>query len=438
MRGLRSTLVLLVVFVGLIGYIYYLNRDGATDSSDREKPFADVIADDIEEVQIALADGKPARVQKVDNAWRLVEPEQADADSTELSSITSSLASLDIKRVIDENATDLAQYGLEPARIDVTYRVKGQKEPRRILLGEKAPAGGDLYARLPDSRRVFLVSSFLESTFKKDAFALRDKAVLKFDRDKAEGLELASGPSTFQLMKSGNDWRLVKPVAARADFGQVESIVVRLGSAKMESIVEPDGTKNLAKYGLDKPTATMTVLTGGSRATLMLGSTDNALVFAKDASRPMIFTVAPTLKDDVIKSLADYRRKDLFDARSFTTNRIELRRGAETFTFEKAKSGDKDVWRNASGQEADTAKVEDLITKVTSLRAESFEPNAHASLKNPVLAVTVRFDQDNNTESVTFGREGMDVYAARADEPETAKFGATTFEDALKALDALK
>ena len=31
MRGLRSTIVLLVVLGGLVGYIYYLNRDGATD-----------------------------------------------------------------------------------------------------------------------------------------------------------------------------------------------------------------------------------------------------------------------------------------------------------------------------------------------------------------------------------------------------------------------
>jgi hypothetical protein len=168
-----------------------------------------------------------------------------------------------------------------------------------------------------------------------------------------------------------------------------------------------------------------------------LGGTDNALVFAKDSSRPIIFTVAPTLKDDVIKPLADYRRKDLFDARSFTATRIELTRGSEKLTFEKTKANDKDVWRNAAGQDVDAMKIEDLLTKITSLRAESFADAAHASLKTPALAVTVRFDQDK-AESVTFGRDGMDVYATRADEPGTAKFGAATFDDALKALDAMK
>jgi hypothetical protein len=436
MRGLRSTLVLLVVLIGLVGYIYYLNREGAETTSDRERVFAEVTADDIEEIQITVGEGDTARVQKTDGTWRLVEPVEADADSTELSSITNSLASIDVQRVVDENATDVAQYGLQPPRIEVAYKVNGEEQPRRLQLGEKTPAGGDLYARVPDQNRVLLVSSFLESTFNKDAFALRDKAILKFDRDKADGLELVKGQTTIQLTKSGSDWRLVKPIAARADFGQVESIVVRLSSARMEGIVEPEA-KDLAKYGLDRPTATLTVLTGGERSTLLLGRTENALVFAKDASRPLVFTVAPTVETDVIKEISDYRRKDLFDARSFTANRIELRRGSETYAFEKSKNGENEVWRNASGQDVDSMTAEDLLTKATSIRADSFLANAHPSLKSPVLSVTVRFD-DNKTESVTFAREGEQVYASRADEPGTAVVATVLFDDAVKALDAMK
>src|SRR5687768_11948163 len=152
-----------------------------------------------------------------------------------MSTIVNSLAAIDVQRVVDENAGDVAQYGLEPARIEVSYRVKGDTQPRRILFGEKTPAGGDLYARLPDSKRVFLVSSFLDSTFNKDAFALRDKAVLKFDRDKADGLELVSGSTVVQLAKIGSDWRLVKPISARGDFGAIESIVVDRKSTRLNS-----------------------------------------------------------------------------------------------------------------------------------------------------------------------------------------------------------
>jgi hypothetical protein len=55
----------------------------------------------------------------------------------------------------------------------------------------------------------------------------------------------------------------------------------------------------------------------------------------------------------------------------------------------------------------------------------------------PVAAVTVRFDE-SKTESVAFGRSGNEVFAARNDEPGAAKVDATVFDEALKAVDALK
>jgi hypothetical protein len=109
MRSLRSTIVLLVILAGLIGYIYYLNERGTENIDAKEKAFASVKGEDIEEVQIRSSEGETSRVQKVDGRWKIVEPVQADADENELSSITSSLSSLDIQRVLDENAGDLAQ-----------------------------------------------------------------------------------------------------------------------------------------------------------------------------------------------------------------------------------------------------------------------------------------------------------------------------------------
>ena len=434
MRRFLSLIVLVVVLAGLVGYIYFVDRERA-DEDAKETVFAAVTADEVEEVQIKSSDGEQSRVRKADGGWRLVEPIEAEADRNELSSIASGLGTIDIQRVVDENAADLAQYGLEPARVEVTFRTKGQQEPRRLLLGEKTPTGGDMYARLPDQRRVFLVSSFLDQTFNKNTFALREKAVLKFDREKADGIELV-GVTPLQLAKNESDWRLVKPFAARADYGAAEGSLERIATAQMHGIVDPEG-KDLGKYGLDKPRASMTVTAGGQRSTLLIGELENALLYAKDASRPMVFTIAPTLQADVLKPPADYRRKDLFDARSFTVTRAEFKRGAETIALEKAKGADgKETWKNAAGATVDSAKVEDLLSRITALRADSFEPAAHPSLKTPALSVDVRYD-GGKTESVTFGRAGDDVFASRSDEPGSARLDAAAFDEAVKALDAV-
>src|SRR4029453_5588898 len=136
-------------------------------------------------------------------------------------------ASLEVNREVEASAADLKQYGLDPPRVELSFRVKGQKDEKKLALGEKTPTGGDLYARVPGQNRVFLVSSFLDSTFNKTPFALRDKAILKVERDKVEGLDLQSGTTEIQLAKKGSEWILVKPIAARADYAAVEAAVER-------------------------------------------------------------------------------------------------------------------------------------------------------------------------------------------------------------------
>jgi hypothetical protein len=444
MRSLWSTLILGVVLVGVAGFYFFLDpkRDPSSSTETKEKPFGAVTAGDIEEIRVKTGN-EAARVQKTDGTWQLVEPEQTGADETELTSMTSSLASLEINREVEASASDLKQYGLDPPRVEVSFRVKGQKDEKKLALGEKTPTGGDIYAQVPGQKRVFLVSSFVDSTFNKTPFALRDKAILKVDKEKVDGLELVSGATTIELAKSGSEWTLVKPIAARADYSTAEGALERLSSAQMVSVTAASPSPaDLTKYGLDKPTSTMSVKTGSSRATLMLGKTENAVVYAKDSSRPMVFTVAPTVKDDVIKKVSDFRRKDLFDGRSFTVTHAEFKRGSETIALDKTKTKDektkeeKDVWKNA-GKDVDLMKAEDALNKVTGLRATSFEDATHPSLKTPALVVTLKYG-DNKTETVTFARSGMDVYASRSGEPGSAKLEATGLDDAMKALDAVK
>jgi hypothetical protein len=116
-----------------------------------------------------------------------------------------------------------------------------------------------------------------------------------------------------------------------------------------------------------------------------------------------------------------------------------MRRGDATMVFEKAggAEGETEVWKDASGNDVDAERVQDLLGRLTGLRADSFEDAAHPSLKSPVLTVTVRYDKEK-TETVRFGRSGMDVFASRADEPGAAKLDAQAFDEAIKPLDEMK
>ena len=314
--------------------------------------------------------------------------------------------------------------------------MKGQAAPKHILFGNKTSTGGDIYAKLADSPRVFLVAAFVESTLKKDPFSLRDKAILKVDRMKVDGFTVTTGKGTMEFAKKDASWTIVKPVAARADFGAVEGAIERLVSTNMQALTAEDAG-DLKTYGLDKPTATMVVKTGSSAATLILGKTENSVVYAKDVSRPMVFTVAPILVTDVAKDLGEFRRKDVFDFRSFNADRVEFTRGSTTQVFEKKKEKDKDVWKNSSGANVDTAKIEDLLTKVSGLRAHVVRGHGARGAQDagPHGEDGLRAAK---SETVTIAKAGADAFAARADEPGAAKLDAAALDEVVKALDALK
>ena len=281
------------------------------------------------------------------------------------------------------------------------------------------------------------MSSFLDSTFNKDTFALRDKTVIKIDRDKVDRLEIVADKRSVTLAKNGMEWRIVAPVMARADFAAVEGALERLSSAQMQAIVSNDAA-DLKKHKLDPPVATVTAAAGSSRATLLFGATENAVIYARDSARPMVFTVAPTLYTDIVRDIGEFRRKDLFDSRSFTATHVEFMRGAETVVLNKTKNSDgSESWKNGEGKAIHAMKVEELLSKVSSLRAESFESNAHAALKTPTLVVTIQFD-DKKMEKVTFARAGSDVVVSRSDEPGTAKVLTESFDEVFKGIDEMK
>ena len=78
----------------------------------------------------------------------LTRPAATKADDNEVNGITSALASLEMTRVVDENPTSLNDYGLSNPRIEVDFKAAGDKDYRKLLIGEKTPTGGGLFAML--------------------------------------------------------------------------------------------------------------------------------------------------------------------------------------------------------------------------------------------------------------------------------------------------
>ena len=434
MKGLGTTIGLVVVLAALGAYIYFVPTKPADQAETKEKAFT-VKSEEIQELRIKAADGETTRIEMAGGRWRLVEPVQADADTNEVSAIITNLSTLEVQRVIEEKPANLAEYGLEPARVDVAFRSRGETEFRHLLMGEKSPAGGDFYAKAPESPRVFLISPFLDNTFNRTAFDLREKAVLKYNREAVDTIDIAGRKNSFRFVKREADWLMEKPYAARVEFSSIEGFLGALSTTQVQRFIDGDPGP-LSKYGLDSPDFTVSVRGGGTSSQLLIGDLVTGTYYAKDAGRPGVFTLGSNFISEIEKDPGEFRRKNVFDSRSFSTTKAEFKRAAVTKVLTKSKGkDDADVWQ-LDGRTVDTVKAEDPLMKFSNLRADVFQGQPHPSLKSPELTVTVTFD--GRTETVVFARAGADVYASRSDEPGSAKVPAAEYDTALKALDDLK
>jgi hypothetical protein len=445
MRGVRSLILLVVIAIPLGWYAYRDFQKPAADAGPKKDKVFTVEPDKIEEISVKSESGERTRLQKSGNEWKIVAPASGQPDATEVSGLTSNLSSLELERVVDENPPDLNEYGLAQPRIEVAFKSGGQEHT--LLIGQKTPPGTDLYAKRADDKKVFLIPAHVESTFNKATFDLRDKAVMKVERDKLDALELTAGDRSSKFVRPAGEWQIAAPVQARADFNTIEGLVGRLSGLQMKSIIDaPDA--DLKKYGLDQPAATVKFGAGSSQASLVLGGkAAEGTIYARDLSRPAIFTVESSVLDELKKDPADYRQKDLFDARSYNATRIEIVRAGQTHTFEKTKTKnkegqDEEKWRQVSPQkrELDQTSFDALVSAMTGIRATAFVDAAAAAkaLATPELAVAIKFDEGKKEERVTLAKAGADAFGARAGEPGAAKVDASAIDAAVKALQELK
>src|SRR3954465_1107184 len=451
MRGLKSTIALVVVLAGLGAYIYFVvakmpeGGAPAADAKKKDKVFAAVQADKIDEVKVSTAAGDTTTLKKDGTAWKITQPAEMAASESEVSQLTSALGQAEIVRVIDENPTNLNDYGLSNPRVEVDFKAAGDKDYRKLYIGDKTPTGGDFFAKRNDDKKVFLIAATNDTSFNRTTFDFRDKTLIKFEREKVDGIEIAAGGKTLAIAKAGGEWKLSKPVQTSADFGSVEGLIGRLQTVQMKSIAADNATPaDLKKYGLDKPEATVNLSLGSARATLLFGgkAADNT-VYARDASKPSVVTVESALLDDMKKSADEYRRKDVFQFRPFNATHIEITRNGQTIALDRVKGQGEnapDRWKRVTPAGGDLAKEkgDDLLGKLSNIRVASFvDTAANTGLDKPAMTVVVKYDEGKKEDRASFGQAGNDVFVSRPGEPGAAKIDKADFDDVIKMLDEI-
>ncbi len=453
MQRLRSTLVLLVLFLAIGGYAWFVERERppASEADANEQAF-DIAAGRITDLTVHADNGDVTVLTRTENQidWMVTAPVDTEADDNAATAIATTLAALEIRRVVEEEASDLAPFGLLEPTVSVTF-APPDDEPLTLSVGDETPIGGERYAAV--GNRVILVANFVESTLNRTTFELRDRSIVEFTGPDVTSFTVEQAGDTLRFAKADSEWRVVEPLDARADFGLVEAMVGRLGSGEMIAIESESAADDaLEPFGLDAPRLTATVEVGGESHALLVGDENpETTVYARDAARDLVFTIDAALVDDLARGVDTYREKDLFDFRPFNATALAVLRDDRTIRFEKEPAaededrgddigGDEDVWRRVEPEPADIARPEmdTLLRALSELRADSFVASRQGTgLDAPLAAITATFGDDGREERVLIGRSGDVTYGRHGDEPGAAVVDTEAVDDALEALDAL-
>ena len=199
----------------------------------------------------------------------------------------------------------------------------------------------------------------------------------------------------------------------------------------MSKLVE-ENAKDLRSTDSTSRSMTVTVGAGSAKTVLVVGKTENDKTYARDASRPLVFTVDTTLQGDLKKSFDDYRKKELFEFRAFyvakmravldAPGRAQDLRVREGQRREAGRSGDVEGHaRRRRSHTADAAAMDDLLNKLVALKAESFvDAKAKTGLDKPALVVSASYDE-GKFERVRFGQVGDNAFGTRDGEASIAK-----------------
>jgi hypothetical protein len=428
----KGTTVLLAVFVALGAYVYfaeYRGREARQTAQDAKKKAVTVEPNDITEISLVFPDHTISGVRKAEKQWEITSPAGIDPDQDEWELLATNIPRIEREETVTTQASDLAGFGLKDPALKVVAKTKAGRTIE-LLFGAENPRKLYNYAKFADSPEVFLSPTSWLRIYSKTLTDLRNKKVLDFETDDIDSITLTAGSNVTRFDKTGSDWSIKQPAAAKADSGEITTFLSSIRFARAGGFAEPAVDAKAA--GLEPPAYRVTLHDGKANANreLLIGkSPETDKYYAKDSARSAIMIIDKDIPEKLKRPLLDWRDKTITQVDREKTDQIAIQRGTDTLVLKK----DGADWKSADGKKLQWDKVSALFNAVEFDKAKDIidapkslnnygldKPKLEASFKQgPTELVRLQFGSDSKTPEGIFVKTaaspdvkvvGKDVY----------------------------
>jgi len=353
----KGTFVLLIIAILFGGYIYFYEykgsekREAAKQIENRVWQFN---TEDIVRAELTSKDDLMVAERGDDGRWKITAPREWAADNAQLDRLASYASRLDREGVVEQDATDLAQFGLSPARLELRLTSRDGRE-FGIAFGDSNPSGSNTYSALIGEKEVFLISANAAMSFESVADDFRDRNVLSFERARIEGVILRNSKGVVELEKDGDErWWFRGAEKREAGGPAVREMLNALQLGKIPEFFN-ENAEDYLNASLDKPAIDVTLTFGAGKdmKRLVIGTEKSKLrtkspkaatedtadfeeiFLAWDDSRNELFFVEKDLVDKLSRSAGDLRDKALVPFQRWDVDAIIIKNAHGEFQFVK-------------------------------------------------------------------------------------------------------
>ncbi len=372
-----KTTLILFVFLIAVGAFYWLWGIKGQEQRERQQELAGRILpieqNTVNQVALVQKGDTTVVYEHKDDQWTITHPVQTGANQTGIETNLNAFLEAERKRTIATELTDLKPYGLDKpqAEVIVTYNDTGKVS---LLIGNENPTGSSVYAKRNDGPSIYTTNTNIISQGKKGLFDLRDRSIARFDRNAITKIVISQeNGQTLEFNKMNGDWRLAEP-QVKAQNSQVSSVLSGLATMQAQQYFE-ESPANLDAYGLDTPRILVSLFTNDTTRTaaVQIGNpvddSDSPDYYARDLSRPMVFSVSTNVVNNIRKTPFEFQDKGLFDINSGQVTDIEVTWQDTTYQLSKIDT----AWKvmQPVDEPGDPEKAQRMARSLSNLRVDS-------------------------------------------------------------------
>ena len=328
-RNIIILLAVILVLCGATAGLFMWDGTQNDDTVDDSFNSGDTIyiydgnADELSKINVTLPDDEFEFVKVEADKWQISGLEGSPVKNYSIKMLADDLSKLTARSVVEENATDLAKYGLD----NPLYKITGDfaSGEKTFYAGNSTPVGDGYYFKDADTNTVYTVYNTRFTSLFSSKESYRDITFVKTDMSSLKSISITRGDTKVDVNAMDNPvemngfvlagWEMTTPYKCHLDDSRLQSLVTEK-LPKINVISVASDKKDYAKYGLDNPYAEFTVSdTAGISQTVKISPADDGEYYAVTDGDDTIYLLGSDGLDFV-----DVKPFDLVSKFAYITN----------------------------------------------------------------------------------------------------------------------